>query len=138
MNFKKGIYYLPLLLLIIVCNKVSFAQSDSLEVHTIKGKEYYIHSIEKGQSLYFIHKKYNVPLEVLKKENPSVLDGLSIGEKVFIPLKKDAEVEVKTNGNFINHTVKGGETLYSISKLYKISQNAIVAANQQELSDGIG
>ncbi len=39
-----------------------FAQSDSLEVHTIKGKDYYIHIIEKGQSLYFLHTEYNVPL----------------------------------------------------------------------------
>ena len=48
-----------------------------------------------------MHKKYNVPLDVIKKENPSVADGLSIGEKVFIPVKRDVEVEVKTDGNFI-------------------------------------
>jgi len=114
----------------------SFGQTDSLEVHTIKGKEYYIHIVEKGESLYFMHKKYNVPLDVIKKENPSVADGLSIGEKVFIPVKRDVEVEVKTDGNFINHTVIKQQTLYSIAKLYDVKQKEIVTANP-EISDGL-
>jgi len=87
---KSIIYNLLLLAVIFITPELSFAQTDSLEVHTIKGKEYYIHIVEKGESLYFIHKKYDVPLEVIKKENPSVADGLSIGEKVFVPLKRDA------------------------------------------------
>jgi len=119
----------------------SYAQVDSLpadsfEVHTIKGKDYYIHIVEKGGSLYAIHKKYNVPLEIIKKENPSVLDGLSIGEKVFIPVKKSVEYEVKTNGNFINHKVKKKQTLYAIAKLYDVKLKAIVTANP-ELVDGL-
>ncbi|MGB0882766.1 MAG: LysM peptidoglycan-binding domain-containing protein [Vicingaceae bacterium] len=119
----------------------SFAQSDSLqvdslEVHSINGKEYYIHIVEKGESLYAIHKKYNAPIEIIKKENPSVLDGLSIGEKVFIPVKKSVEYEVKTDGNFIVHTVKKKQTLYAIAKLYDVNQKAIVTANP-ELVDGL-
>jgi LysM repeat protein len=118
-------------------SKVAFAQADSLEVHTIKGKEYYIHTVEQGESLYFMHKKYNVPLDVIKKENPSVVDGLSIGEKVFIPVKRDVEVAVKADGNFINHTVLKGQTLYAISKMYKVSQIRIIAVNQKEVAEGI-
>lgn len=141
MNFKRGIYYILLLLLIITSNKVSYAQvnslpTDSFEVHTIKGKDYYIHVVEKGGSLYAIHKKYNVPLDIIKKENPSVLDGLSVGEKVFIPVRKSVKYEVKTNGNFINHTVKKKQTLYAIAKLYEVKQKAIIAANPN-LVDGL-
>ncbi|MFB0925128.1 MAG: LysM peptidoglycan-binding domain-containing protein, partial [Vicingaceae bacterium] len=87
-------------------------QKDSLEIHNIKGKDYYIHIIQKGESLYFMHKKYNVPLAVIKKENPGVSDGLSIGEKIFIPVKRNVEVAVKTDGNFINHIVRKRQTLY--------------------------
>jgi LysM repeat protein len=132
-------YSLFLFIVTIVTSQVSFAQSDSLEIHQIKGKQYYIHIVEKGESLYFIHKKYDVPLKIIKKENPSVLDGLSIGEKIFIPVKKDIVVEVKTNGNFINHEIKKGQTLYSISKLYRVKQKEIIAANSevtQGLSEG--
>ena len=59
-------------------------QTDSLEIHKIKGKEYYIHVVSKGESLYAIHKKYEVPIDVIKSENPGVNDGLSIGEKLSL------------------------------------------------------
>ena len=95
-----------ILVVILITSQYSYAQTDSLEIHKIKGKEYYIHIVQKGESLYFIHKKYDVPLGVIKKENPSVADGLSIGEKIFVPVKKDIEYELKTDGNFINHKVK--------------------------------
>jgi len=129
-------YNLLIIVVILITSQISFAQTDSLEVHTIKGKEYYIHIIEKGESLYFIHKKYDVPIEVLKRENPSVLDGLSIGEKIFVLVKKDAEYEIKTDGNFINHKVKKKQTLYSIARIYKVKQKEIIAANP-EISDGL-
>lgn len=116
--------------------QIDTLKTDSLEIHTIKGKEYYIHTVEKGESLYAIHKKYNAPIEIIKKENPSVLDGLSIGEKVFIPVKKNVEYEVKTDGNFIVHTVKKKQTLYAIARLYEVEQKAIIAANP-ELVDGL-
>lgn len=137
MNILKG--FLVIVALLTITN--SFAQVDSLqaetfEVHTVKGKEYYIHIVEKGGSLYAIHKKYNVPLAIIKKENPSVLDGLSIGEKIFIPVKKSVEYKVKTDGNFINHTVKKKQTLYAIAKLYSVRQKDIVAANA-DLVDGL-
>ncbi|MBL4669676.1 MAG: LysM peptidoglycan-binding domain-containing protein [Flavobacteriales bacterium] len=138
---REGIkYYLLLIVICFITIQTSSAQTDldSLEIHNIKGKEYYIHIIQKGESLYFMHKKYNVPLELIRKENPSVADGLSIGEKIFIPVKKNVEFEVKTNGNFINHTVKKGQTLYAISKMYKISQKEIIAVNQKEIAEGIG
>jgi LysM repeat protein len=107
------------------------AQTDSLEVHTIKGKEYYIHTVSKGESLYSIHKKYNIPLDVIKKENPGVADGLSIDEKVFIPVRKDKTTETITNGNYLSHTVLKKQTLYSIAKLYKVKQNELIAVNPE-------
>jgi len=112
------------------------AQSDSLEVHQINGKSYYIHFVEKGQSLYFIHQKYNVPLEIIKAENPSVEDGLSVGEKIFIPIKKDLSIIATVDGNYINHEVQKLQTLYSIAKLYQVTQQEIIAANP-EISEGL-
>ena len=106
----------------------SSAQTDSLEVHVVNGKNYYIHIVEKGESLYAIHKKYDVPQSVIKKENPSVLDGLSIGEKIFIPVKNEV-ASASVDGNYINHTVLKKQTLYSIARIYKVKQKAIVAAN---------
>ncbi|MGB0882161.1 MAG: LysM peptidoglycan-binding domain-containing protein [Vicingaceae bacterium] len=134
-NFKDTLKATFLLLTLLVGINV-IAQTDSLEVHTIKGKDYYIHIVQQGESLYFMHKKYDVPVHIIKKENPGTIDGLSIGEKVFIPVKRDTEVKTKANGNFINHTVKKKQTLYAIAKIYTVKQKEIIAANP-ELIDGL-
>jgi len=114
-----------------------FAQTnDSLEIHTIKGKQYYIHIVEKGNSLYFIHKKYNIPIDVIKKENPNVTGGLSVGEKIYIPVNRNGDVDEDSNKNFINHIVTNKQTLYGIAKLYDVNQNEIIALNP-EVVDGL-
>ena len=109
-----------------------FAQTDSLEVHQINGKNYYIHVIEAGNTLYSISKKYNVPIAIIEKENPSVADGLSLGEKVFIPIKKDSEEEFQSiDGNYFLHKVEKGRTLYSLAKEFNLQQKDIVTLNPE-------
>ncbi|MCB0401567.1 MAG: LysM peptidoglycan-binding domain-containing protein [Flavobacteriales bacterium] len=124
-----------IMLFFLVLGLKGYGQADSLQLQQINGKDYYVHVVEKGESLYFIHKKYDVPLDVIKKENPGVNDGLSIGEKVFIPVKRDG-APVTVNGNFIEHTVEKKQTLYSIAKLYQVQQNEIIAANPQ-ITEGL-
>lgn len=136
LTIKNLLTYCFLTTFFVVFSLNVFSQTDSLEVHDIKGKKYYIHIIEKGESLYAIHKKYNIPLDVLKKENPSVVDGLSIGEKIFIPVKRKENEEVVLDGNFITHVVQKKQTLYSISKLYKVQQNEIIAVNP-DITNGL-
>jgi LysM repeat protein len=139
LNFKRLTYHIIILVVTLLSTiSTSLAQSDSLEVHTIKGKKYYIHIVEKGESLYAIHKKYDVPQDVIKQENPSVLDGLSIGEKVFIPVKKDVSPP-SVDGNFITHKVQKKQTLYAIARIYKVKQKEIIAVNtgvENGLSEG--
>ncbi|MCB9173324.1 MAG: LysM peptidoglycan-binding domain-containing protein [Flavobacteriales bacterium] len=114
------------------------AQSDSLEIHQINGKNYYIHVVAPGNTLYSIHKKYNVPLDVIEKENPSVANGLSLGEKIFIPVKKDAEQEFQSiNGNYFLHKVEKGRTLYSLAKEFNLQQKDIVALNPEIDENGV-
>lgn len=132
----KNLITYSIFLLVFAQLSVCYSQTDSLEVHNIKGKEYYIHIVEKGESLYAIGKKYDVPLPVIKKENPGIADGLSIGEKVFIPVKRSETSAESVDGNFIMHTVEKKQTLYSISKLYDVQQKEIIAVNP-ELSDGL-
>ena len=136
LTIKKILTYCFLTTFFVVFSLNVFSQTDSLKVHEIKGKKYYIHIIEKGESLYAIHKKYNIPLDVLKKENPSVVDGLSVGEKIFIPVKRKDIEEVVLDGNFITHVVQKKQTLYSISKLYKVQQKEIIAVNP-DLTNGL-
>lgn len=138
MIIKKIVQNIIIVISCLLCFSTISAQTDSLEVHHINGKEYYIHVIEKGNTLYSISKLYDTPIDVIKKENPSVLDGLSIGEKVFIPLKKNQETQgLPIDGNYILHNVEKGRTLYSLAKEYNIEQKDIIALNPEISDDGI-
>lgn len=130
MSIKKIKIYSNLLLgVLILLSFCVSAQIDSLQIEEVNGKSFYIHYVKKGNTLYSIHKKYNVPLEVLNDVNPGVKDGLSLGEKIYIPIPKNTTNDDGINGNYILHTIQKGQTLYSISKQYNVSQKDILAIN---------
>lgn len=124
--------YLIFILIYLMSSYSLFSQNSEFEVHQINGKNYYIHVVEPGNTLYFISKKFNTPIDILEKENPSVSDGLSLGEKIFIPVKKDESIGTQpVNGNYLIHKVEKGRTLYSLAKEFNIQQNDIIALNPE-------
>jgi LysM repeat protein len=133
---KKLVPYIIFVVALVFSLKLK-AQTDTTTVHQINGKDYFIHTIEQGNTLYFLSKTYNTPIDVIQKENPSVNDGLSIGEKIFIPLKREVETIDYSNGNYILHTVEKGRTLYSLAKEYNIQQNDIIVLNPEIVDEGI-
>lgn len=132
MNLIKNILLLFGIMLLLT-QLIVAQQADSLEIHNINGKSYYIHLVEKSESLYAISKKYDVPIDIVKRENPSVLDGLSIGEKLFIPVQKVEKTDNFFNGNVLKHEVLAHQTLYSISKIYSVTVNEIMAVNSNSI-----
>ena len=56
------------------------SQNKSSNIQTLNGKKYYLHKLEKGQSLYSITKLYNVKLEDIYSENPELKDGTKAGQ----------------------------------------------------------
>jgi len=114
--------------------------------------EFIEHNVEKNQTLFAISRKYNVSQEEIIKYNPGVEKGLHEGLVVRVPkeqkeiakkeldkpkvekTKKDAEQSA-----FLTHRVQLNETLYSISKKYKVDIEDIVKYNpgsQTVLSTG--
>jgi len=61
-------------------------QIKSTVVEKIDGREYYIHTIRRGQTLYMISKAYGVDVNELIRENPGVKDGIKADEKLRIPV----------------------------------------------------
>lgn len=47
------------------------------------------HTVEKGETLYGIAKKYEINVETIKKANPRISETLTIGERIYIPAAKD-------------------------------------------------
>lgn len=135
---KRFIYSLVLLLVF----TGSYAQeaSSEPEIHKINGKEFYIHEVEAGNTLYAISRRYAVPIEVLKKENPRLGQELTIGDRILIPVeevvRKDINEGLEMDGNFLIHEVQKKNTLYSIAKEYHVEINDIISVNP-EIEDGL-
>ncbi len=129
--------------ILVSCSLLSFAQEtekEELTVHKIGGKEYYIHIVDTGNTLFAISRKYAIPREEILKANPRLTDVLTLGDRLMIPLNKitrrDLAEAPDIDGNFLIHEVQKKNTLYSIAKEYSVEINDIIVANPG-LEDGL-
>lgn len=106
------------------------AQNPSINLPTteILGQEYYIYEVGKGESVYGIAKKFNWDPEELMRINSETVSKLKKGARLYYPTGKmlvvTEEEDMEDISDFkpdpIRHTVKKGETIYSISRQYGI------------------
>jgi LysM repeat protein len=113
---------------------VTHAQQKSSDIKTINGKKYYIHKVEKGQSLYAIAKLYETDINLVLAENDEALDGIKQGQELKIPVITSAQnLSLKPNpkdtSRYLYHTVERKETLYGISKKYNTTEQKLVEWN---------
>ncbi len=104
----------------------------SQEKTIIDGKLYYIHTVLKGQTLYSISKAYEVTQDEIKITNPQV-DVLNLKEGLAIRIPdsklKQAAVYPENREDFYEHEVRRGQTVYSLSKKYNVSEAVIYHYN---------
>ena len=68
----------------------------SSKITTIGGKEYYLHNVKWGETLWSISRAYNVTVEEIEKLNPEVKkDGLKAGHVLGIPVRPVPEPKVE-------------------------------------------
>jgi hypothetical protein len=70
-------------------------QMRSTVIEKINGKDYYIHTVKRGQTLYMISKAYNVEVDDIIRENPEVKEGLKSEQKLKIPAPGSRESSKK-------------------------------------------
>lgn len=85
--------------------------------------DYYI--VKSGDTLWDIAKKYNISVKDIMNKNNLSSDVLKIGQKIFIP--KNDNMSVKNN-DFI-YTVKKGDTLWDIARLYNTTVEELKSLN---------
>ena len=78
------------------------------------------YTIQKGDSLYSIAKKYNVTIDEIKELNNLTSNLLSIGQVLLIPSSTPLET---------TYTVQKGDSLYSIAKKYNTSVDKLKELN---------
>jgi LysM repeat protein len=116
------------------------------------------HDVLTKETKYSIAKKYGISIQELEKRNPEVINNLPIGYRLIIkgtaPKTENVgeKVTVKAelnDGNkieilkramividSISYEVKPKETLYSLSKMFNMTQEELVAVNP-ELKNGV-
>lgn len=109
------------------------------------------HEVKQGETVYSISRMYAVPVATLLEDNVS-LDPthLAIGQKVLIrkaekgdgderetmeQLNEYTEALNSVSNDYKYHLVAHGETLYSLSKLYGVTQEELIEWNS--LTDGL-
>ncbi len=101
---------------------------------TVNGKEYFVHTIEKGQTVYGISKMYGISDNEILQVNPHAADGIRAGESLLIPVKKEVsenrqKITEPGDADYIRHKVEKGETLYRLSVKYGVSVDDILKCN---------
>ena len=67
----------------------------SKKITKIGGKEYYMHHVKEGETLWRISKVYNVSIEEIELLNPDVKNGLKAGHVLGIPVRPVQEPKVE-------------------------------------------
>lgn len=125
MKFKAAI----LILLLTVVFNATYGQEShvavtvSQETTTKEGVSYYVHKVEKGQTVYSICKVYEVTPEILLEDNPSLISGLKEGSTILI--RQGGKKQI----TYIKHIVRWYDSVSSLAKKYGVSEADILKAN---------
>ena len=88
------------------------------------GQKFDYYNLNTGETLVDVSEKFNVIISDLIKLNPELNNGISVStDSIIVPLFNvyDSQNENQKPINLITHKVKRKETLYSISKEYKLN-----------------
>lgn len=115
-----------------------FGQNEEI-IEIINGEKYHIHVAEQGNTVYGIHRMYNIPIDELVKANPEIENGIQVGQRIKIPyqfVSNEEKPELLNLKGKKTHIVQPRETLFGISRNYDCSIEDIVKANP-EAENGI-
>jgi|GEM_PF-3990569 len=82
------------------------------------------HTVQYGDTLYKISKKYGVSVQEIKKNNDMLSNVIVAGQKLTITPSSSLSTGGKT------HTLQEGDTLYQISKKYGVKISELLSWNE--------
>lgn len=103
------------------------------EITVPETDEFNYHIIRAGETIYFLSKKYGVPVEEIRKYNPEIeYSDLQVNQVIKIPRKQYQQPrDTFPTEDYFFHHVKKGETLYSLSIYYGVEEDQIRELNPQ-------
>ena len=130
--------FIAMLLLTSVGNLL--AQPENAKTEVRNGQTFYVHEVVQGNTLWGLQNTYKVSAELIIQHNPNVVDGLKVGQLIYIPTNGTAPIKPSTNNQpqsgthvveNVVHVVAAGETVYGISRKYNISQEQLLELNPE-------
>ena len=119
------------LVIVIFTSNYTYSQNNNLnksdKIETISGKRYYIHTVQKKQTVYSICKLYGISEKDLASNNPALFDGLKEGQELKIPVITD----VPKSKDYIYHIVEAKQTAYFIARKYDITVDDLYLLNPE-------
>lgn len=116
----------------------AMATQPSKVVVKYQGKKFYVHKIAEGDTLYSLAKAYDVAQEDIIKANELQGEEIKLGESIYVPVveersegkrKNKHNKGVRGGANDGEHVVRPGETLYSLSRTYKLTEQELLDLN---------
>ncbi|MFA6334364.1 MAG: LysM peptidoglycan-binding domain-containing protein [Bacteroidales bacterium] len=120
------------LALFIVCKPDAFGQFTpapvviSQQTTVRNGDTFYVHKVEKYQTIFSICKTYGIASNTLIEDNPEIQNGLRTGDTIYV------RKAVVTQKKYINHIVRWYENLAAIAKKYNVTEESIIKLNSLE------
>lgn len=106
--------------------------------------KYVKHTVAKGETITLIAQKYKVTPFDIYKLNPDSQNGIELNSVLLIPPSSaeptvipPKQTQPKANPNPTTHLVQPKETLFSLSRQYGVSVEAIKEANADLLKEGL-
>ena len=127
---------------------------NSPKTATVIQEKVVYHEVLPKETKYSISKQYGITIQELEKKNPEIVSNLPIGYKLIIKgnapkvekttpvvetkkeIAKPNPVKVAAAINYLNYEVKPKETLYSLSKMFGMTQEELITLNPA-LSQGV-
>lgn len=108
----------------------------------VGSKVYFVHDVVAGDTKYSIAKKYGISVEELEKQNPEIRENVPLGFQLKISksvTRTSISEEMKPHAkpiDLLEYIVKSGETLYSLTHLFNLSEASLLGLNP-ELKEGV-
>ncbi len=130
---RKIFFTLIIIVLAIFSNAQTVRVYVSDSIREMDGKQYYVHFVMQGQTVYSIAKAYVVGVDEIYFINPESRAGISVDQILLIPtVNKETELgkEVRSRDfEFFYHIAGRDEDFAGLAKRYNIPENYIKTAN---------
>ena len=92
-------------------------------------QDFITYTVKSGDSLWKISQEYGVSVDAIINANNLTSTSLQIGDVLIIPVTSTEEPTLPPTSNYIEYTVKSGDSLWLIANRYNTTVDAIKTAS---------